>query len=341
MDEERIERTLKEAKVKLAEEGIELSEDELRDEVIKSLEKTENEYSEKLQRAIKEAIEQPLSNEKHWKLQAVGYSDRYVVINKVHSSSGDIIFPNGVSALFMTFHTKEEEKSEKFWLLDSKFSEVEPRMEAARWLGIGPPPLPLPVHEDTKHLLSGRSYSMGPGNQFAGTMIGNGIATILIVISALVGFLSLEASSMTFLSIAYLVWLFILATNFFGKPPTNTPMCQRFTTEEIRAYLEYHSHIWYPEGAAMHSSLLNALRFAGFTWAGLCFWKGYYWLGAASIAYYFLSKSVIVDYNPGLWMRGAAQKGNPWAIKELSLIDSIRAKQRLYVAERKASGTEE
>ncbi len=174
-----------------------------------------------------------------------------------------------------------------------------------------------------------------------GTKMGNLLALPLIVISALVGFVSLEASSVTFLGIAYLAWLYVLSTHFFTKPPTDTPMCQRFTAEEIRAYLEYHSYIWHAEGAAIYSSLLNALRFAGLIWGGLCFWKGHYWLGAASIGYYFLSGWLCLKFNPGLYMSDAAQKGNPRAIKELSLIDSIRAKRKLYVAERKALGTEE
>lgn len=145
MDKELIERTLKMAKEQLKEEGIELKEDELRDRVIKSLEKKENTVIEKILEALKETIEQPLSNKKHWKKRAAsGMNDRGVVFEKCHGWQSRIRGAKGNSTLRLYFATNDGIDSIRSWILDSKFSVFEPWKAAARWLGVDIPP---PLHE--------------------------------------------------------------------------------------------------------------------------------------------------------------------------------------------------
>lgn len=90
-----------------------------------------------------------------------------------------------------------------------------------------------------------------------GTMLGNIIALIVIVASGLVGFVSLEACAITFVVIAYLLWLLILLSNFFTKPAKDAPLCLRLQPEEIEVYQKYHLHFWFPGGAQAYSALLN------------------------------------------------------------------------------------
>lgn len=146
MDDEMIERHLKMIKEEFKGEGRKLpNEDELRDIVIKSLEIKENELLGKILEAIQETIEQPLSNKKHWKNRTVaGLNRKFVVIQKRRAWLSNTVFPIGKPTLFVAFAIKGGKFFRESWVLDSKFSVVEPWTAAARWLGVDLPP---PLHE--------------------------------------------------------------------------------------------------------------------------------------------------------------------------------------------------
>jgi len=166
-----------------------------------------------------------------------------------------------------------------------------------------------------------------------GTMAGNIFALIFIVVSALVGLVSLEASSITFVVISYSIWLIILLSNFFTKPSKEVPLCQIMLPREVETYRKYHMYFFASGAAEAYSALLNGLRIAGFVWGGLCIWKGLYWLGGASAGYFFITGGLILKLNPWLYMGGEAQKGNKVAMEELSLIESVQEKREAYNAE--------
>jgi hypothetical protein len=166
-----------------------------------------------------------------------------------------------------------------------------------------------------------------------GTMLGNVFGLAFIVASALVGFISLEASSVTFIVISYLIWLIVLLSDFFTRPSKEAPLCQNMLLTEIEAYRKYHLHFWDSGAAEAYSSLMNALRMAGFVWGGICLWNGLYWLAGAAIAYFFITGFLILKLNPWLYMGAQAQSGNPVAIEELSLIENIQEKRAAYNAE--------
>ena len=163
-----------------------------------------------------------------------------------------------------------------------------------------------------------------------GTMLGNIVALIVIVASGLVGFVSLEASSITFVALAYILWLLIMLSNIFTKPAKDAPLCQHLFPQEVEVYQRYHLHFWFPGGAQAYSALLNGLRLAGFVWGGLCLWNGLYWLGGMSIAYFFITGGLILKLNPGLYMGAEAQKGNQVAMEQISLIEAVQAKREAY-----------
>lgn len=169
-----------------------------------------------------------------------------------------------------------------------------------------------------------------------GTMLGNIVALIVIVASGLVGFVSLEASSITFVVLAYILWLLIMLSNIFTKPKKDAPLCQHLHPQEVEVYQRYHLHFWFPGGAQAYSALLNGLRLAGFVWGGLCLWNGLYWLGGLSIAYFFITGGLILKLNPWLYMGSEAQKGNQVAMEQISLIEAVQAKREAYNAEEKA-----
>ena len=75
-----------------------------------------------------------------------------------------------------------------------------------------------------------------------GTMLGNIVALIVIVASGLVGFVSLEASSITFVALAYILWLLIMLSNIFTKPAKDAPLCQHLFPQEVEVYQRYHLH---------------------------------------------------------------------------------------------------
>lgn len=166
-----------------------------------------------------------------------------------------------------------------------------------------------------------------------GTMLGNFIALIMVVASSLVGFISLEASAVTFVAIAYVLWILVLLPNIFTKPSKDAPLCRLMHPKEIETYRRYHLHFWFPGASQACSALLNGLRLAGFIWGGLCLLKGLYWLGGASIAYFFITGGLILKLNPWLYMEAEAEKGNQVASEQLQLIERIYSRREAYNAE--------
>ena len=164
-------------------------------------------------------------------------------------------------------------------------------------------------------------------------MLGNFLAFIFVVIAAGFGFVSFEASAIAFTAIAYGAWVFVILGQYIMRPPKDAPIFRMFNASEVKAYRTYHSFLMFPGGAEAYSATLNLLRIAGFVWGGLCLWKGYYWLGAADIAYFFVSGKMILTLNPVLYMGRAALTGNDVAARDMSLLESIQSKRNAYNSE--------
>lgn len=163
-----------------------------------------------------------------------------------------------------------------------------------------------------------------------GTVVGNILALLFIFAAGVVGFISLQASTITFLVIAYGFWLVIFATNIFTTPAKDVPLCQMMQEEETDIYRRYHVFLWYPGAAQAYSAFLNGFRIAGFVWGGLCIWHQLYLLAAACVTYFFLTGGLILKLNPPLYMGAQAQKGNQVAMSHLSLIESVNQKREAY-----------
>jgi hypothetical protein len=162
-----------------------------------------------------------------------------------------------------------------------------------------------------------------------GTVLGNIIAFILIAIAASIGFVSFEASSITFTAIAYGAWALMFLGDLATKPRSDAPSLHVLSADEIKAYRTYHSYIRFPGGAECFSALLNALRVAGLIWGLLAIlWKQSYFLGTADIIYFFVAGNTILNFNPVLYMGRAATQGNAVAHYELQSIHSVAAKLR-------------
>lgn len=164
--------------------------------------------------------------------------------------------------------------------------------------------------------------------------MGTIFAIILIVASASVGFISLKASSITFLAISYSCWFFLELGNLSIRPGKDAPLCKYLSPREMKTYRKYHLHFLAPGVAQIFSSLLNGFRLAGFVWAGLCLWKGYYWLSGTCVLYFFITGFIILKFDP--WYYMGAQRGKPVAIEELSLIERVQAKKEAYNEEQEA-----
>ena len=163
-----------------------------------------------------------------------------------------------------------------------------------------------------------------------GTILGNLLALVVIVIAALFGFVSLQISSAIFVALSYLVWALVMSADVFTKPGKSLPFCSLLSAKEVDIYRTYHIHFWAPGAAQAFSAFMNGLRIAGFVWGALCIWHGLYWFGGLSIFYFFLTGHLILKLNPWLYMQSSAQKGNSVAIEQLSLIQKVQEKRGLY-----------
>ena len=163
-----------------------------------------------------------------------------------------------------------------------------------------------------------------------GTIMGSALAFIVAVVCALLGFISLEVSSITFLIASYSLWLVIVIMDVFTKPPRDVPFCLLLSPAEIEAYRKYHLHFFFGGAAEVYSALLNFLRVCGFVWAGLCLWNGLYWLGGGIFIYFFVTGGPIATLDPIRYMGAGVSDGNAMALEQFSLIEAVRAKREMY-----------
>lgn len=166
-----------------------------------------------------------------------------------------------------------------------------------------------------------------------GTLLGNLLALIFIIIAALVGLHSLQASLATFLAFGYSAWLLLTAVDISTRPPQNGELTLLLPPEQQDAYRRYHLFLWAPGAAEAFSSTLNNFRLAGVVWAALAFWNGLYFSGIACIAYFFVVGSIVLKLNPLLYLGRPAQAGNTFAQHQLLLIQAVQEKRATYNAE--------
>jgi hypothetical protein len=166
-----------------------------------------------------------------------------------------------------------------------------------------------------------------------GTLLGNILAAVLIVVAGLFGFISLEASTITFIVVAYGFWLLIVGMNFSAGRTISEPFRICLSKDELGAFRRYNIHIRAPGAGEIFSAFLNLLRAAGFVWAGLCAWQGQYVLAGLSAAFFFVSAGAIVETNPLLYMARKAQAGNDGVLAEVGALQSLRAKRDRYLAD--------
>lgn len=166
-----------------------------------------------------------------------------------------------------------------------------------------------------------------------GTILGNILAVIFIIVAALMGFVSLETSLVTFLIISYGSWLLITILNLLTSPPGSTEFSQLLNQEEREVYKRFHFYYWAPGLAEALSCMLNDFRLVGIIWAGLAFWSEYYLLGSFSVAYFFVIGGIVVKLSPILYVGRSAQSGNEFAISQLSLMQAVQIKRESYNSE--------
>ncbi len=166
-----------------------------------------------------------------------------------------------------------------------------------------------------------------------GNLLGNVLALVVLVASAIAGFVSLLVGSVAFASVAYLAWGILWVIDRSTRPPRDMPLCLRLLPSEVEAYRSYHTFLMAPGAGQMFSAFVNSLRIGGLIWAGVCFWNGLPWAGGAFALYYFLVGGLALRLDPVCYIAREAQKGNHVAMEQWALIESVREKREAYNAE--------
>jgi hypothetical protein len=164
-----------------------------------------------------------------------------------------------------------------------------------------------------------------------GTMMGNILSIVLVIIIALTGFISLQFSAIAFLVVIYGIWVLCFAYNFSLGRLISSELETQLSQNELRVFRNYNIHIRGPAFGELVSAFLNLFGFAGFMWAGFCVWQELYVLGALAVGFYFLSGGLILRTNPFLYMSDAAKGGNQLAINELELIENVSYVRNRYL----------
>lgn len=163
-----------------------------------------------------------------------------------------------------------------------------------------------------------------------GTAFGNIIGFIILTILLITSIFFPYGGVVAFVSIMYTSWLLVLLSYFATMPKKDAPVFSVFSNNEIQTYKMFHLAIWFPEGSAIYSSVLNLFRFAGIVWGMVCLWNEFYYIGLIMIAYYFISSGMIVKHNPYLYLSEGAKNGNAFAINEMAILQSIIEKRNEY-----------
>lgn len=165
-----------------------------------------------------------------------------------------------------------------------------------------------------------------------GAIPGNILGLLLIIGSALLGFVSFQLAAIAFVVIAYGTWLMIALLNKATDPGKSHPMygSVAMPQEQIDVYRHFHISIWFPGAAEVCSALLNLLRLACVVWGILCVIYQFYWLAAPMFAYFFVTSGLIVKMAPMRYVLDGARDGNEFAQSQMQLIQLISEKREVF-----------
>ena len=158
-----------------------------------------------------------------------------------------------------------------------------------------------------------------------GSVVGNVLALVAILVSAGFGYVSFELALVIFLSIAYGLWLIILGSDLVKRPDRNQPFSLNLDEDLFKAYRRYHVAIDFPIAGEVYAALLNMLRVSGLVWGSLCLWKALYFYAAPCFALFFVTGNLIVRNNPWFYMGRQAENGQLAAKAELVKIQNLIA----------------
>jgi hypothetical protein len=165
-----------------------------------------------------------------------------------------------------------------------------------------------------------------------GNFLGNWIGLFLLLVAVVVAFFSLQAATTVFAAIAYIVFAVVWILDRFGRPPSELQRRMILSNEQFRAYRRYHIFVNFPAVGQLLSACLNILRLAAIVWAMLALWNGQVWVGAANAGCFFVFGYTCLRLDPILYMRSAAQAGQPYATDELRIISSVLEERHAWLA---------
>lgn len=166
-----------------------------------------------------------------------------------------------------------------------------------------------------------------------GNFVGNIFALIAIIGAASVGLVSLKASLLTFLAVAYGFWIILTLQASLTGGAIASDFREMLTDSEFRAFKKYNVHIRTAGAGHLISAFLNLLRLAGIVWAVLALLNEMYIEGGAAVAYFFLTGNLILRSDPVRYMERQALNGNDVARKEIGLINSVVEKREYYLSD--------
>jgi hypothetical protein len=165
-----------------------------------------------------------------------------------------------------------------------------------------------------------------------GNFLGNLIGLLLILVAVVVTFFSLQAATVVFAAIAYIVFAVVWVLERFGRPPSELRRRMMLSDEQFRAYRRYHIFVNFSGAGQLMSACLNILRVAAIVWAILALWCGQVWVGAANAGCFFVFGYVCLRLDPILYMRSAARARQPYATDELRIISSLLEARHAWLA---------
>jgi hypothetical protein len=93
--------------------------------------------------------------------------------------------------------------------------------------------------------------------------------------------------------------------------------------DEERLFRKYYAFLRFPFGTQNFAHFINYARMLGIAWIVIDMWQRMYWVAIANAVFYLISVSLMWRLSPIAHYKAAAEKGAPFALRELTMMQHI------------------
>lgn len=157
------------------------------------------------------------------------------------------------------------------------------------------------------------------------------IPAMVIFISSLIGaWFSIWGAAIAYVAVHYVCLVYMIVMSFTMKPPPQDILNLRgllLNKMDEEVFRRHYLFFRFPFAAGNFTHFLNFARILGIVWIIICVWQKFYVLAALLVIFYAVAGWAMVRLYPIAHFKAAAEKGDLFAIKQLTHIEYILSKR--------------